>query len=105
MTLDDLVAELSQRFEIVDGTPAALSQTGEQYHEFNGHSRPSAEGVDGVGAPSEDGAVRLLREGILHYADGKAGTLYWRIRPEVSISRGKWHCYARLLISDKPVSQ
>lgn len=38
------------------------------------------------------------------YAEGKSGTLYWRIAPEIafSVPRGKFAYYMRLLISDKP---
>ncbi len=38
------------------------------------------------------------------YAEGKSGTLYWRVTPEIAFSqnRRKFAYYLRLLISDKP---
>jgi hypothetical protein len=38
------------------------------------------------------------------YAEGKSGTLYWRVPPEIAFGpkRRKYAYYLRLLISDKP---
>jgi hypothetical protein len=81
--LHDLVEELRGRFELVDGLPQVISQTGEEYEEFAGGAVPRDEGEPGIGVTSAEAAVRLLRDGIMRYAEGKSGALYWRIMPEI----------------------
>lgn len=83
MTLEELNAALAARFTIVDGLRGPKSQTGEEYHEFRGGPGPTPEGENGVGATTEEAAVRLLYDGIMRYAADRTGNLYWRIRPEL----------------------
>lgn len=83
MTLEELNAAFAARFTIVQGLAGPKSQTGEEYHEFRGGPGPTPEGGNGVGATTEEGAIRLLYDGIMRYAADRTGTLYWRIPPEV----------------------
>jgi hypothetical protein len=86
MTIEELEADLAERFEIVQGYPSALSQTGEpytvvvsggQYEDFRSDTKCP------ILCTSEDIAVRTLRDAIMLYAENKRGKLYWRVRPEV----------------------
>ena len=60
--------------------------------------------IEGSGA-SEAVAFGALLGAVRAYAHGKAGMLYWRMKPEVQRVEEplSWRCYARLLISDKPI--
>ena len=60
--------------------------------------------IDNFGA-SESIALNTLLDAVAAYARGKAGTLYWRTKPELRRipRRRAWSGYARLLVSDKPV--
>lgn len=45
-----------------------------------------------------DGYLAALRS----LAEGKSGTVYWRMHPEMQRQYGRFNIYSRLLISDKP---
>lgn len=56
------------------------------------------------GALTIDGAGEAAEAHFQKYAQGKSGTLYWRIPPEIAYGakQRKFAYYMRLLISDKP---
>lgn len=83
--------KLSQVRGVQAGLAGVLSQTGEPYREF----RSLAE--------FEKDALERLYDDVAVYAGGRAGVLYWRVRPEVQERSGLWSAYARLLISGSPV--
>lgn len=95
---------------MVDGSTQTLAPTGEPYVTISGSSI-DREAYPTALSATEDEAVRLLRVSINRYADGKNGTLYWRVRPETKQldrngrppEHGRWTTYCRLLISDRPV--
>jgi hypothetical protein len=51
------------------------------------------------------GAREQAQDDFDRYAEGRKGTLYWRVVPEIAFMprREKYGYYMRLLISDKPV--
>jgi hypothetical protein len=52
--------------------------------------------------PSRDALIEAAKKAFDAYAEGKTGTLYWRVRPEIAEDSSKgWRFYMRLLISDK----
>lgn len=83
--------KLSQVRGVAEGLRGALCQTGEPYREF----RSLAE--------FEKDALERLYDDVAVYAGGRAGVLYWRVRPEALEGAGLWSAYARLLISGSPV--
>jgi hypothetical protein len=126
MTLDEARAELeawgATCAEIGNYSQAA---TGEEYVVIvSGGMKDEGERCPCF-CRSEADAVRLWRDAINAYANGKSGTLYWRAAPEMhsTVMRvdnydelspdiqqwfGKetfWVVYSRLLISDKPQIQ
>lgn len=76
----------------------SLAATGEPYTEL-----PILEHRTRALPKNIDDAVAQMRRAFDDYADGKCGTLYWRVKPEVEFYKGRgWMFYLRLLISDKP---
>ena len=72
------------------------SVTGETFTELT-HAWPS-----GFGSIEETAEAAMAA--FQKYAEGKSGTLYWRIPPEIAYGakQKKFAYYMRLLISDKP---
>jgi hypothetical protein len=89
--LDEAVAEIGKRYRCVIGTACAFSPTMEEYVVIKG---------DGLATAAE--AIAALSAAIATYCDGKVGTLYWRVVPEIEMRDGAWKYYARLLVTDKP---
>lgn len=101
-----------------DGT-TAISPTGESYISFC-IAGQRAQDAGHVYARSAEDAERYFIQSLLSYARSapKGSVLYWRMRPEIgesfvnlaepdfitgSLTMPLYACYARLLISDKPV--
>ena len=100
-TVEDLVAYIEGRFPCVEGLPTARCQTGEAYVEV---SRAGAGEFDPYPfQATEAAALTFAKEAFDAYAAGKAGTLYWRRRPQMEGSGRKVRVYLRLVISDGPV--
>lgn len=96
MTLDEMCRDFESRFTVYPHCGnRTLAPTGEPY-------------VVVTGGPYDSEAACLagLQALLVKYAQDKAGTLYWRVRPEVErdFRLMKWRCHARLLISDKRVA-
>lgn len=131
MTLDEARRAFESRFTVwPEIGNYALAPTGEPYVAVcSGGIKPEAELTPAVGL-TEESALKLLIAAWNEYADGKSGTLYWRILPEIgslayfgegvfaadAVGRTDqerkdfyrhvfWKAYSRLLISNKPVIQ
>jgi hypothetical protein len=50
---------------------------------------------------SESEAYQEALRRFRNYAEGKTGTLFWRVYPEIAACEGEWRAYMRLLISNK----
>lgn len=113
MTLNEAVATIG--LPQVDGCASAFSQTGEKYVVIVSGGL-KAEGVRcPILCSTEELAIKFWLDAFNEYTTDKAGTIYWRVRPEL----GSWKIrqadiegipddlvyvvYSRLLISDKPV--
>lgn len=101
---------LQRRFMCVVGFPMAISQTGEEYvsvthdGERTLNLEPDLVILRPEGCFHGEEAFARLAMAIAVYCEGRAGTLYWRVRPEITQhGNGRWDAYARLLISDKPI--
>jgi hypothetical protein len=98
--LVELGSHIASRFpdaSIYDYDPTDLrhSPTGERYTEITQKNFATIAGC-----------IRAARDAFDAYAEGKSGTLYYRVMPELagkSEYYGPWAFYMRLLISDKPV--
>ncbi len=91
-----LLAYCESRWPVGTPTTRMLSVTGEKYTELG---IPWCEGF----ATAEQ--ARLAAQAAFDkYAEGKSGTLYWRVPPEIAYGakQKKFAYYLRLLISDKP---
>ncbi len=113
-TTADLTEWIESQYLIGETTCGPLSVTGEKYvvlgpqHPDDG--MPSIPGTKDEGArcepaTDEETAVMQLRNCFEQYREGRSGTLYWRIKPDLMWSEDEKLCivYARMLISDKPV--
>lgn len=89
-------AYCESRFPVGEPTYRRRSVTGEPYTEL------CALWPDGLG--TIDQARKSAESAFQKYAEGKSGTLYWRIPPEIAwgAKRQRFAYYMRLLISDKP---
>lgn len=99
---------LATRFEIKDGNPSAICECGEEYVAFALGTRPAEAAFDSEKWPVPKNAKELVERALVQairvYADDKNGTLYWRVRPHhIDMGAGHWGCYARLVISDRPI--
>jgi hypothetical protein len=101
---------IERQFPIGESTSGPLAVTGERYVVV-GHmiESPKYPGVIEEGAAPEAGfdeetACMSAASAFRDYAEGRTGTLYWRVKPELSWSSDHRRCmvYMRLLISDKP---
>lgn len=94
---DILLAYCESRFPVGDPTTGPHAVTGERYTELT--KLPYSAGYLTVEA-----ARIAAQEAFDAYAKDKSGTLYWRIKPEIAMSRRhqSYAYYMRLLISDKP---
>jgi hypothetical protein len=126
VTLDEARRQFESRFEVWHEIgDHSLSPTGEPYVEVcSGGVKGDAERIAAVGT-SEAAAIKLWLQAANEYADGKTGTLYWRVVPEIDsinvtlegydsdhgltdelrdayYKRKNWIAYSRFLISDKP---
>lgn len=84
------------RFPVGESSDGPHSVTGETFTELC-VTWPAGFGtIDGAGDAAESHFQK--------YANGKSGTLYWRIPPEIAYGakQRKFAYYMRLLISDKP---
>jgi hypothetical protein len=91
-----LTAYCEARFPVGPSTFERLSVTGETYTELCIPFSP--------GWPSAEAARIAAQEHFNSYAEGRKGTLYWRVPPEIAVAKGHAY-YMRLLISDKPQLQ
>ena len=84
------------RFPVGPHADRMRSVTGETFTELT-HAWPS-----GFGSIEETAEAAMAA--FQKYAEGKSGTLYWRIPPEIAYGakQKKFAYYMRLLISDKP---
>lgn len=84
------------RFPVGPHADRMRSVTGETFTEL-AHAWP--EGYGSI----EEAAVSAMAA-FQKYAEGKSGTLYWRIPPEIAYGpkQKKFAYYMRLLISEKP---
>lgn len=78
-------------FVIGPCTNRPTSVTGEAYQE-----------IVTRGAPDEATAIEAGHNAFRAYAEGKSGSLYWRIEPEIAQRQDGWATYMRCLISDQP---
>lgn len=114
MMLDEALARIDRKQ--VDGLSMAYSQTGETYTVIvSGGVKPEGERHP-ILCSFESEAVKHWLAAFNEYAKDKAGTVYWRVRPEMNswvvyeegdtrreFGDRVYVVYARLLISDKPV--
>jgi hypothetical protein len=91
-TLEEATESIGRRFATVPGLACSRSQTDEPYVE-----------ILTVSKPTMAAAVADWLEKVEVYLAGRAGTIYWRVKPALSKSENGWRIYARLLISDRPV--
>ncbi len=126
--LDQARREIEGRFVVGPLGNWAESCTGEPYTEVLSGGQKADGDVTPCLCASPQIAIRLWKDAVEHYARARAGTLYWRIEPEIDSIRycldvdenGKfvghrdflsvhvregWRIYSRLLISDKPAIQ
>jgi hypothetical protein len=89
------------KFHVGQSSTGRYSVTGEE------HIKLGCRGQDGFETPQE--AHISAKSEFDKYTDGKTGTLYWRIYPEISgwllpgrERRRVYAYYLRFLISDKP---
>lgn len=118
MLSEKVKAKCEGLFPVGQSTSMYLSVTGEPYVELCGLGTHVEGEADGRGYSSENDARDAAIEAFIAYADGKSGTLYWRVTPEI-VSRNPiyfaedgsvaktgpcgFSFYMRCLISDKPV--
>lgn len=88
-------ADCEARFPVGASTLRRLSVTGEPYVEL------AHQWADGY--PTAAAAREAARAAFGKYAEGKEGTLYWRIQPDIAYGekQRKFAYYMRLLISSK----
>lgn len=106
--LDAYIAEIEGRFQCIDGEPSAVAPSGDIYQSIghcSGHRALSGivpQGFQRILATTEDEAVAQFRSAFEHYAAGRIGTLYWRMRPAIEWDNQHEQCtvYCRLVISD-----
>lgn len=94
----DLVRKYCEsRFSVGEQSNGRHSITGEKHTELC--SLPWAQGYLTIDAAGEAAEAAFQK-----YAEGKSGTLYWRVPPEIAwgAKQHKFAYYMRLLISDKP---
>jgi len=103
-TIDELMRAIEARFECRDGLRIHRCQTGDVYQTLvvGGVKRPGDPFP--AGAASEADAVAAWFGQFEKWSANKSGILYWRARPELEPSEGRWQIYSRLAISDKPES-
>ncbi len=113
-TVAEFTAWIEQQYPVGESTRGPLSVTGEEYvvlgsqHPDDG--MPAIPGTKDEGARcepafDEETAVMQAWNCFEQYREGRSGTLYWRIKPDLMWSEDKNTCflYVRLLISDRPV--
>jgi hypothetical protein len=101
MTLPEIVTYIEMQFPVKEGQPCSVSQTGEDYTQLYS-SGVAQEGSACQLYPSEKQALAAYKASFDEYASSRKGTLYWRIRPELTeIPEKGWSVYSRLLITDK----
>lgn len=91
-----LKAYCESKFKVGPSTTRWASVTGEPYIELCVAYQGSFESAEAARIEAQSHFDR--------YAEGKSGTLYWRVPPEIALStrRQRYAYYLRLLISDKP---
>lgn len=94
LALAALVLHCNSNFPIGPaGDRPGTAPTGEPYTEL-----PAKEWY-----PSREAALDAAKAAFDEYAEGKTGTLFWRVKPELGQDyKNGWKFYMRLLISDKP---
>lgn len=87
------------RFPVGESANRMKSVTGEKFAEL---AIAWPEGFESIEQAGEAAMLAFQK-----YAEGKSGTLYWRIPPEIAYGakQKKFAYYMRLLISDKPHAQ
>lgn len=90
----ELRAECERGFGVGGRGGKAVSPTGELYVELINPNMLHAANGQAV----FDLAVETFRK----YAEGRSGTLYWRVWPEIKNTPSGWEFYMRVLVSDKP---
>lgn len=115
MTLVDVRGEIERRFAAhPEVGNYNQSPTGEPYVVIGHQSRGCPEvagtieeGAVGENVVDEEFAYLDAMSAFNEYADGRCGTLYWRVHPRLEWNEAHNRCriYSRLLISDKPQIQ
>jgi hypothetical protein len=103
--LEAAIAEFEKGRNVIEGQPCNRSQTGEEYTVIaNGQIVEEGVNYPNICRTTPEGAIQTWFDGIMLWADGKPGAIYWRRRPElIRYKANAWKVYSRLLISDKPV--
>src|SRR5262245_26320789 len=105
MTLDEAVAKIELRWPAhPDLGDNARSATGEEYVVITSGG-VCKEGASFKFFPTEAEAIDRWLASVLAYGEGKTGTLYYRVEPELAGDQEGYTVYSRLLISDRPQVQ
>lgn len=106
-TIEDLQAYIEGRFPSVRGFPSARCPTDDLYVVLGTFRATGAgilpEGMERIGFTTPKEALSEAKKAFDFYADGKTGTLYWRMQPRIDEFRGLHRVYLRLVITDNPV--
>lgn len=90
-----LRAECERGFKIAPRVGGHKSPTGENFRQL------VLPGLDW--SRSEDEVYEAALDAFHQYSKARAGTLYWRVYPEIAHDPRGWRFYMRLLISNKPL--
>lgn len=105
MTLDEAIKLVESRFIVGPAGNYSEAPTGEPYVTIVGGGIKEEGELFPCYFLSEAFAIQFWLDAVNKYSEGKSGTLYWRVKPEMMGRKKVWLIYSRLLISDKPQIQ